>query len=362
VKQGRGKPGLRVLQLLNAWRSILTGSTPMLSIEITRECPLHCPGCYAYGDAHLGGLVTLRSLSDTRGDELVNGIVRLVKDHRPLHVSLVGGEPLVRHRELSRILPILSEMKVHTMVVTSAVIPIPHQWMRIPRTRVAVSVDGLPEHHDPRRTPATYERILTNIRGCQVNIHGTITRPMLQRKGYIDEFISFWSARPEVVRIWISTYTPQSGERSDEMLTCADREFVTRELLEAKARNPKLLMNRGIAEAMIHPPSHPGECLFSRMSTNYTADLRSRVEPCIFGGTPDCSQCGCAISSGLHWLKTKRLAGTVKIETIALASAAIGALAGRIRHLNHPRWRIGSKPNLVQISGATNGTVQRRVS
>ena len=27
----------------------------MLSIEITRECPLSCPGCYAYDDAHLGG-------------------------------------------------------------------------------------------------------------------------------------------------------------------------------------------------------------------------------------------------------------------------------------------------------------------
>src|SRR5215472_3293385 len=128
MNQEKSKPGLRVIQLLAAWKSILTGSTPMLSIEITRECPLHCPGCYAYGKDHLGGEVTLRSLADFRGDALVEGIVRLVRQHRPLHLSLVGGEPLARHRELSQLLPILSEMGVHTMVVTSAVIPIPKEW------------------------------------------------------------------------------------------------------------------------------------------------------------------------------------------------------------------------------------------
>jgi len=116
----------------------------MLSIEITRECPLSCPGCYAYGESHLGSGVTLRELNDLRGDALVNGVLELVRKHKPMHVSLVGGEPLVRHRELSRILPALSELGVFTLVVTSAVIPIPIEWMKIPRLRVAVSVDGLP--------------------------------------------------------------------------------------------------------------------------------------------------------------------------------------------------------------------------
>ena len=176
----------------------------------------------------LGGSVNLRNLSDYRGDELVDGIVHLVQQHRPLHVSLVGGEPLVRHRELSRVLPILSSMKVHTMVVTSAVIPIPLEWMSIPRVRVTVSVDGLPEHHDVRRKPATYDRILKNIAGCQVNMHGTITRPMLERPGYIEEYISFWNARPEVARIWISLYTPQKDEHTSEMLTPPERDHVAK--------------------------------------------------------------------------------------------------------------------------------------
>src|SRR5436190_9833741 len=136
-------PSMTSREILSAWRGILGGSAPMLSIEITRECPLSCPGCYAYGDTHLGNGVTLRELKDLRGDALVEGVLDLVRKHKPIHVSLVGGEPLVRHRELSRILPALSEMGVFTLVVTSAVVPIPAEWTKIPRLRVAVSVDGL---------------------------------------------------------------------------------------------------------------------------------------------------------------------------------------------------------------------------
>ncbi len=54
------RPGLTPRELLAAWWQILSGRAPMVSIEITRECPLSCPGCYAYGETHLGGEVTLR--------------------------------------------------------------------------------------------------------------------------------------------------------------------------------------------------------------------------------------------------------------------------------------------------------------
>ena len=48
-------PSITPREILASWGRILTGNVPMLSIEITRECPLTCPGCYAYGDTHLGG-------------------------------------------------------------------------------------------------------------------------------------------------------------------------------------------------------------------------------------------------------------------------------------------------------------------
>ena len=137
-------------------------------------------------------------MSDFRGNALVDGILHLVGKHKPLHVSLVGGEPLVRHRELSLVLPALSEMGVYTIVVTSGVIAIPPEWMKIPRLRVAVSVDGLAEHHDQRRKPATYERILKNIAGRSINVHWVITRPMLSRASYLEEYVAFWNGQKEV--------------------------------------------------------------------------------------------------------------------------------------------------------------------
>jgi len=344
-------PSLRPRELLTAWGRILTGRVPLLSIEITRECPLSCPGCYAYGEQHLGGGITLSELSDQRGEKLVQGVLRLVRQHKPMHVSLVGGEPLVRHRELSAILPRLSEMGVFALVVTSGVIPVPMEWMGIPRCRVAISVDGLPEHHDERRKPATYERILKNIEGREVNIHWVITRPMLERAGYLEEYVKFWSERPEANRIWVSVYTPQIGEESAEKLKPEDRELLARELPALAKRYRKLLFNEGLSGALLRPPDDPGDCLFAKMSANYSADLKTRVEPCVFGGTPDCSQCGCAISSGLHWVRTVKVAGPLKVDHFVAASVKVGTVMNWLEvHPTQPnRWNAANKSGKREI-------------
>ena len=350
-------PSLRPGEVFAAWGRILAGSVPMLSIEITRECPLSCPGCYAYGDSHLGGGVTLSELNDLRGDTLVDGVLGLVRKHKPLHVSLVGGEPLVRHRELSRILPELSRMNIFSLVVTSGVIAVPEEWMKLPRVRVAISVDGLPEHHDIRRKPATYERILKNIEGREANIHWVITRPMLERAGYFEKYVKFWSEREEVDRIWVSVYTPQIGEQSAEMLTPADRAQVAEQLPLLAKKYPKLLFNDGLAQAFLYPPKNPDDCLFAKMSANYSADFETRVEPCVFGGTPDCSQCGCAASSGLHWVREIKAAGPVKLHHFIGSSVKIGLLVNRLRSraAQPDRWNPpgssvrAKKHTLVQI-------------
>src|SRR3954462_12973749 len=95
--------------IIPAWGRILTGYAPAMSIEITRECPLHCPGCYAYGADHLGGDLTLREVRDFKGQELIDRVIALVAPHPPLPLSIVGGEPLVRFRELNTILPLLAK-------------------------------------------------------------------------------------------------------------------------------------------------------------------------------------------------------------------------------------------------------------
>lgn len=303
---------------------MLRGHSPLLSIEITRECPLHCPGCYAYEPMHLGGGITLRQVHDLHGDPLVDRVLELIRSHRPVQVSFVGGEPLVRHRELSRILPAVSDMGVYSLVVTSAVIPFPREWNTIPRVRVAVSIDGLQPEHDARRTPATYERILKNLEGREADVSWVITNQMMERPGYLDEYLAFWTARPEIGRIWLSLYTPQKGEISAERLTPLSRQRLFRELPDLKEKYPTLILPHGATEAFAKPPASPHDCTFSRVSVNYSADLKTRVQPCFFGGDPDCSQCGCAVSAGLHWLRERPIALGLRARHLIDASLAIG--------------------------------------
>src|SRR4051812_6625673 len=272
--------------ILSAWGRILTGYTPALSIEITRECPLRCPGCYAYGDDHLGGDLTLRQVRDFKGQELIDNMLALVDHHRPLHVSIVGGEPLVRYRELNTILPELSKRGIYTQLVTSAVREIPKEWAAIPRLHMVVSIDGLQPEHDARRTPATYDRIQKHIVGHQIIVHCTVTRQQINRPGYLNEFLKFWSEKQETRKIWISLYTPQIGEESDERLTPADRKLVVADMMALRLRYPKLEAPEGLINVYANPPASPDECVFARTTMSVSADLKTRITPCQYGGAP----------------------------------------------------------------------------
>jgi sulfatase maturation enzyme AslB (radical SAM superfamily) len=320
--------------VIRAWGRILAGYRPNLSVELTRECPLHCPGCYAYGDDHLGGETTLRQLSDYRGDELVSRFMELIRVQKPLHLSIVGGEPLVRYRELQAILPQLAQMGIYTQLVTSAVRPIPAEWAGLRRLQIVVSIDGLPPEHDVRRTPATYDRILKHIEGHQITVHCTVTKQQTRRPGYIEEFIHIWSAQPTVRTVWISLYTPQIGEISEERLTAADRTRVVTDLLRLRVQFPKLQMPKGLIDALANPPASPSECIFARTTTCLSADFKTDIAPCQFGGRPDCANCGCVASAGLAAVARHRLGGRVRVGAIFERSVKIGERLRRTRGRN----------------------------
>ncbi len=317
--------------IIAAWGRILTGYSPALSIEITRECPLRCPGCYAYGDEHLGGGVTLRELSDFKGQELIDRFMELVDRHKPLHVSIVGGEPLVRYRELGAILPMLAERRIHAQLVTSAVREIPREWRNLFRLSIVVSIDGLQPEHDERRKPATYERILKHIAGHEITVHCTITRQQIHRPGYIDEFLRFWSARPEVKKIWTSLYTPQIGEVSDERLTPEDRARVVADLKALRLRYPKLMAPLGLIDVYANPPASPDECIFAKTTACFSANFETKITPCQYGGNPDCSQCGCIASAGLAAVGRHQLWGFIPVGSIFTGSLKLGEQMRKLR-------------------------------
>jgi sulfatase maturation enzyme AslB (radical SAM superfamily) len=309
--------------VFRVWGRILQGGTPFLSIEITKECPLNCPGCYAYAPDHLGPAATLRQLSDYRGQDLVTAVLGVIRRFRPLHVSIVGGEPLVRYRELCDLLPRRDRMGVEVQLVTSAVRPIPQDWRSLRSLHLVISVDGLATEHDHRRTPATYDRILKHIAGHRVIVHCTVTREMLSQPGYLTEFCRFWSDRQEARKIWFSIYTPQEGDDSPERLGLQEREGLFKELATT-AEFEKVHLPRVVLDAYRSPPRSPDECTFAKLTTSLSADLKTRIGPCQLGGKPVCSECGCIASAGMHAVAGLKLGGLLPLSAILNASFRFG--------------------------------------
>jgi MoaA/NifB/PqqE/SkfB family radical SAM enzyme len=319
---------MKTSEVIQAWMSILSGRRPSLAIEITRECPLRCPGCYAYEEGHVGG-IGLRQLHDKRGNELIEGVLALVDKYRPLHLSIVGGDPLVRHREISSLLPQLQARGIYVQVVTSAFRPIPEEWSQFERLNVVVSIDGLQPEHDARRKPATYARILENIRERRVVIHCTITGQIMKRPGYLEEFLGFWNARPEIKKIWMSMFTPQMGAKGPEILTREERVQAVEELKRLRTIYSRLDMPEGMLREFLQPPASPAECIFAQTTHTISADLKSKVTPCQFGGIPDCSQCGCVASMGLAAVGNYKLGLGITAGHVYRASTSLSKAAKR---------------------------------
>ncbi len=299
-------------EVIHAWARILSGRAPSLSIEITKECPLRCPGCYAFDDHHLGGATVLRQLSDFKGDELVTRVLAVIDEHKPLHVS----------------------------------------WRQYQKLNIVVSIDGLQPEHDARRKPATYERIQKNIAEAKVTVHCTITSQIADRPGYLDEFLGIWTRRPEVVKVWFSLFTPQRGATDAEILSPAQRASTIAEIGRLAVKYPKLEMPQSLIREMQSPPAAPEQCIFARTTKIISADLTTPITPCQFGGDPDCAQCGCIASMALAAVGHYRVAGPLTAGQIFMASDRIGKLWRSLK----PRARktpVHATPFPILQTGAT---------
>ncbi|MEY2394248.1 MAG: hypothetical protein QOF94_593 [Acidobacteriaceae bacterium] len=328
---------MKVSEVIGAWFKILKGERPSLSIEITRECPLRCPGCYAYDDAHLGGGITLRDLHDRKGQDLIDGVFDVVDRFKPLHLAIVGGDPLVRYRELEFMIPQLLDRGMNVQVVTSAFRPLAPSWATFTHLDVVVSIDGLQPEHDVRRAPATYDRILKNIAGQKITVHCTVTGQMMKQPGYLKKFLEYWTPKAEVRRVWFSLFTPQVGDRLPEILQPHERQQAIADMLALRKEFPKLNMPEGMIRQFATPPRSPKECVFALTTHTLSADLKTNIVPCQFGGNPDCSSCGCAASMGLAALTAHKIGGIIPIGAIFKVSSTIGQLSqGRFQQTADP--------------------------
>jgi hypothetical protein len=149
----------------------------------------------------------------------------------------------------------------------------------------------------------------------------------------MEEFVRFWSEQPAVEKIWISLFTPQRGATGPEILTRAQRAFVVDELLRLGPLYRKLQMPAVLVRELIAPPQSPEECIFARTTHTLSADLKTKITPCQFGGDPDCSQCGCIASMALAAVGNHRVVGGLTAGHLFRASNRIGAAISKTKNI-----------------------------
>jgi sulfatase maturation enzyme AslB (radical SAM superfamily) len=204
-------------------------------------------------------------------------------------------------------------------------------WASLARLHVVVSIDGLQPEHDVRRAPATYERIPKNIMGQRITIHCTVTGQMMKRPGYLAEFLEFWTPRPEIKKVWFSLFTPQVGDQMPEILSSEERARVIADMTQLRKHYPKLDMPEAVIRQFASPPQRPKDCVFALTTQTLSADLKTKVTPCQFGGNPDCASCGCIASMGLASVAAHKLGGILSVGTIFKASLRIGQNRAKTR-------------------------------
>jgi len=95
-------------------------------------------------------------------------------------------------------------------------------------------------------------------------------------------------------------------------------------LADVKRGFPKADVPRMVLEGYRRPPSSPAECLFAQTTTCISADLKTRIAPCQFGGRPVCTECGCMASSGLASIGRYALGGLVPLSALFDVSRKVG--------------------------------------
>jgi MoaA/NifB/PqqE/SkfB family radical SAM enzyme len=272
----------------------------------------------------------------------------------------VGGDPLVRYRELELMIPPLLARGVHVQIVTSAFRKMGPTWASLERLHIAVSIDGLQPEHDARRAPATYDRILRNIVGQRITVHCTVTGQMMKRPGYLAEFLEFWTPRPEVKKVWFSLFTPQVGDEMPEILSAEERQQAIEDMVQLRKQYPKLDMAEALIRQFASPPHSPQDCVFALTTQTLSADLETKITPCQFGGNPDCASCGCIASMYLTAVAAHKLGGILSVGSIFKASIKIGQTRARYRGKYGGNSQTKDPMRILQGKEASCGSLEQR--
>ena len=276
-----GRLGSEVVSgIVKAWGRILAGLHPNLSIEITRECPLRCPGCYAYGADHLGGDITCAKSATTRAKRSspssaprsrappASPLDRRRRAAGPLSRAERAPAEARRARASTR-----SSSRARCARSRSSGPRIPPPADRRVDRRPPARARRAPEAGDLRSHPEAHQ-------GTQDHrpLHGDAAAGAPRRlPRRVRRLLVEQSRTP--ARSGSASTRRRSARSSDERLLPADRERVVADLIALRKKYPKLQMPKGLIEVYATPPDSPDECIFAQTTTCVSADLKTQITP-----------------------------------------------------------------------------------
>jgi hypothetical protein len=179
---------------------------------------------------------------------------------------------------------------------------------------------------------------------------------MMKRPGYLAEFLEFWTPRPEIKKVWFSMFTPQVGDEMPEILSLDERQRAIEDLVQLRKQFPKLDMAEKVIRQFASPPHRPQDCVFALTTQTLSADLKTNITPCQFGGNPDCTSCGCVASMYLTAVAAHKLGGILPVGALFKASIKIGQTSARYRGNRQTK----DPQQILQTSEASCASLEQR--
>jgi hypothetical protein len=182
----------------------------------------------------------------------------------------------------------------------------------------------------------------------------------MKRPGYLDEFLEFWTPRPEIKKVCFSLFMPQVGDQMPEILSPEERKRVIKDMVQLRQRYRKLDMPEAVIRQFASPPQGSQDCVFALTTQTLSEDLETKVTPCQFGGNPDCTSCGCIASMGLASIAAYKLGGLLSAGTIFKASVKIGQTRARYRGKLAGKYQTKEPLQVLQVREASCSSLEQR--
>ncbi len=282
------------------------------SIEITDRCNAGCNYCYVYPSEwnqsqRMAGYLQLSTPEHRQKEQQV--FETLARLHRQgiVHVTLIGGEPLLASKIIYR----AAELFPVVWVVTNGAAKHP---VNLPRSVViSVSIDGPPEFHNQIRDPSGFfaKHEYGNLTGMSAAIarninqsergafvHITLTKQSLPR---FPETVDWLVTDLNKLRGIMVSGAATTGSDRPNTLSSDDKQLIKQMIEDAAERYGWQLFpfNQPQVNAYLFNPEYaitdPAQCTVARRVDSIGFDGNS-VGKCVLRDQTDCATCACNLT------------------------------------------------------------------